>query len=632
MAITSKQCGIVKKTFLVWDSDGTAPKGPWVKVLWRGFNQGDEPDTIAIPKFVEENADSLRKRYVEWIYELGETRINGKRLIDHLALEDGFSYWWMTLLAEKSPYKSPINDAIRLFAFEQVIRETGPHRIVLVSGNRILKESISRLCENLDISYEWKDITLPNSGWDLKKFYRCLPHPIQAMASFFRHILNRWPLRAVRGHNWFQGDKAVFFCSYFIHLDQGLCSKGEFYSRQWEVLPGVLHNNGFLTNWIQHYLKSNVVPNSNVATKWVQRFNSESRVYGLHAFLDTFLSGRVLLRVAKRFLNLLLITLRLRGLPPAFVPESSNVSLWPLMKNDWYASMRGHVAIRNLFFFELFSSAMKEISYQGTGIYLCENQAWEKAFVHAWQKNSHGRLIGVVHTAIRFWDLRFFNDSRVRAREKGNNPMPQPDVVCMNGNAALDTYLSGGNPSNGVVSCEALRFLHLGPMKTITRSGRHFPKKVLILGGIMPKPNDTLLRLLEKASSLLSDGFSYTVKPHPNCMIRTENYSSLKNMCVVNAPLGKIIQNYDIAYASNTTSAVLDAYLAGLSVVVMLDQDELNMCPLRGQPGVQFVSSPAELAAALENAIQEDKKIASKEDFFFLDPELPRWKELLGLG
>jgi surface carbohydrate biosynthesis protein (TIGR04326 family) len=216
--------------------------------------------------------------------------------------------------------------------------------------------------------------------------------------------------------------------------------------------------------------------------------------------------------------------------------------------------------------------------------------------------------------------------------KKSNNQIPQPDVVCLNGNVALDTYLSGDNPSNTAVKCEALRFLHLGPIKPKSRSERHFRRKVLILGGIMPEPNDTLLRLLEKASIRLSDGFSYTVKPHPNCMIKMENYSSLKKLYLVSAPLEEIIQNYDIAYASNTTSAVFDAYLAGLSVVVMLDQDKLNMCPLRGQPGVRFVSSPVELAAAFENASQDNKEKTLKKDIFFLNPGLPRWKELLGLG
>jgi surface carbohydrate biosynthesis protein (TIGR04326 family) len=631
MAIISKQCGVLKKTFLVWDADGSPPKGQWVRVLWRGFNQEDEQDTIAIPKFVEENAHCLRKRYIEWIYELGKTRIKGKRLIDHLELENSFSYWWMTLFAEKSPYKSPINNAIRLFAFEHVIRKIRPKRIVLVGGDRIINESITRLCENYDIGYEWKKIKLPKSGWDYKKFLRQLPHPIQAMASFSRHVFIRWPLRTVKRNNWFQGDKTVLFCSYFIHLDQSLCSKGKFYSRQWEVLPKLLHNNGFFTNWIQHYLKSNVVLNSNVAIKLVQQFNSKSRVHGLHAFLDTFLSCRVLLRVVKQFLKLIITSFRLSGMSSAFVPEGSNVSLWPLMKNDWYASVRGHVAIRNLLFFELFCSALKEIPYQSTGIYLCENQAWEKAFVHAWQKNSHGRLIGVVHAAVRFWDLRYYNDSRVLIRGKNGNPMPQPDVVCLNGNAALDTYLSGGNLSSGIVKCEALRFQHLGHIKRVSRRERHASKRVLILGGIMPKSNESLLRLLEKASSLLSNSFIYNLKPHPNCMIKKENYSSLRNICVVSDHLGKIIQNYDIAYASNTTSAVVDAYLAGLSVVVMLDQDELNMCPLRGQKKVQFVSSPGELAAALEKKIQDKEKGTSKDDFLFLDPGLPRWKELLGI-
>ena len=87
----------------------------------------------------------------------------------------------------------------------------------------------------------------------------------------------------------------------------------------------------------------------------------------------------------------------------------------------------------------------------------------------------------------------------------------------------------------------------------------------------------------------------------------------------------EILGDFDIAYSTNLTSAAVEAYITGLQVVVMLNETELNYSPLRGQPDVLFVSSPEELAEALQSSLQ--KPVSN--DFFFLDPELSSWSNLL---
>jgi surface carbohydrate biosynthesis protein (TIGR04326 family) len=61
----------------------------------------------------------------------------------------------------------------------------------------------------------------------------------------------------------------------------------------------------------------------------------------------------------------------------------------------------------------------------------------------------------------------------------------------------------------------------------------------------------------------------------------------------------------------------------------MLDDAKLNLSPLRGQSDVRFVSTPEELAEALQMGKQHTVNRPDRNDFFFLDPELPRWRKLL---
>jgi surface carbohydrate biosynthesis protein (TIGR04326 family) len=90
------------------------------------------------------------------------------------------------------------------------------------------------------------------------------------------------------------------------------------------------------------------------------------------------------------------------------------------------------------------------------------------------------------------------------------------------------------------------------------------------------------------------------------------------------------LERFDVAIAANSTSASVDAYVAGLPVIIDLSGSDLNLSPLRGRRGVTFVSTPEELAATLEgvqNGVVMEE--SDRGDLFFLEPELPRWKALL---
>src|SRR3990172_153193 len=119
--------------------------------------------------------------------------------------------------------------------------------------------------------------------------------------------------------------------------------------------------------------------------------------------------------------------------------------------------MQGPVAISNLLWIELFDVALRDLPHQKKGLYLCENQAWERAFIHAWRKYGHGQLIAVAHSTVRFWDLRYFIDPRT-PRSQDPYPMPQADLMALNGKAARDAYLSVDRPKETIVECEALRY------------------------------------------------------------------------------------------------------------------------------------------------------------------------------
>lgn len=613
------------------DSKEAPPDNLGQVYTWNGYA---EPHPVrSLLRYVENHSERLRRKYLAWVHDLGESRVNGKRLIEHLAFDDGLSYWWMTLFVEKSPWKSPsIIDAIRFLALEEIIAQQRPEKLRLVSANRCLHKALNVFCQNLGIAYEWKrlpDKTLRQLS--LRGIYRALPQTVQALIYLARHLLVRWPLSHANKSGWIGGDKSLFFCSYFFNVSPKQAKEGYFHSRYWEGLHGLMRGLGFSENWLQIYYPHDTMPRPRVAIEWVRHFNQQRQNLEFHTFLDTYLSWHIVLRVLIRWLKLILVSWRVIGIKEAFQPQGSNVSLWSLMRGDWYSSMCGSVAISNLLWIELFDTALHDLPHQKKGLYLCENQAWERAFIHAWRKHNHGQLSAVEHGTVRFWDLRYFTDPR-SVKSSDPHPMPQADFMVLNGKAAVDAYLSVDYPKEAIVECEALRYGYLSDLRSRfpSKKTRGDDIKVLILGDYTPSGTIAMLQLLDAAAPHISARSTYTVKPHPNFLVKSEDYPSL-HLKVVMEPLGEILNDFDIAYSSNMTSAAVDAYLAGLPVVVMLDETELNFSPLRGQPGVYFVSTPEELAETLQTTIQDTTMGMDPDhgNFFFLDPELPRWKRLL---
>jgi len=604
-------------------------------ICWRSYEKGIK--VTSIPGYLEEYADRLRSKYLSFIYELGKTVIDGKSIIGHTCVAGNFSLWWMSHLAEKSPFKSPrIYDCLRLLALEEILSERKPSKLHLISTDKFVTESISILCRKLKINFTYKKDNLHAISWSIYSLYHSLPYALQGLISL-RHLLIRWPLRRLRKPEWFSGNNSIFMCSYFYHMDASAGNEGKFYSRQWEELPEYISKLGKNLNWIHHFLDSPGMPDIQGGVKWFEQFNRDAKKQGNHAFIESYLSYRTVFQVIKNWIRLNIIAWKLRGVKKAFIPKESYVDLWPLLKSDWKTSLIGPSAINNCLWFELFDSALKDMPYQEKGFYLWENQGWEAALVYAWKKNGHGRIIGVPHSTVRFWALNNFDDART-VNSKDYLSKPLPDNLAVNGQRAWDEFIKTSYPIDRLIKVEALRYQYLlssnysvlerkeKMMPSSDSRDEKIPMRILIIGDFAVKQTYKMLRCVELALGLTDTKTTITLKPHPACKVGKKDFPNLK-FNITDRPLADIMSEYSMAFSSNTTSGGLDAVLAGMFVVIYLDDEDFNHSPLRGVESVKFVANPADFAEAMKN-IENGGSSVKVSDFFWLDSQLTRWKNI----
>ncbi len=621
-----------RRSMLIWDAEGSPPVGDGTTVLWSSFGENDDSSVISIPKLVEEQADALRARYLAWIYELGETRLKGKRLVDHLELRAGFSFWWMTSLAQKfnASGTSQINNAIKAFVLEMLVLEYKPISIVLVSSNDKVASTLQSFCQKLKLRFRWdvvKSTEKPKSF--VRRIYDSLPCPMRAIISFSLYlfkslsfILTKQTALAFNGK--------ITFIDVLVHLNKETFTTNNFVSNYWTTIVDKLLQSNVKTNWIHNYFYQESIPSLVRAQGLIRCFTKCSLGIHTHALADEALSLSVFVKALKDYFRISFTSVHFLLVSRHFVPIGSVLNFWPLFKHEWIASLRGQEAMVNCLRLSLYEKTFSRMPYQSHGVYIQENQPWEMALIYAWKAAGHGKLIGAPHTTVRYWDLRYFYDPR-SFEPINDNILPFPDIVAVNGPVAKKVYLEGGYPESQITEVEALRFLHL-----LNRSSEHTSMKspsktlkVLICGDFLSSTNQKMLSWLSIAAKSLPPETSYVLKPHPAYPVKMSDFRSI-TFEMSDVSLAELFADCDVVFTSNISSAAVDAYCSGIPIVQMLDGESFNMSPLRGLTGVVYVTSSTELTVTLRN-IQHYKCVVA-EPYFYLDKDLPRWWQLLSLS
>jgi surface carbohydrate biosynthesis protein (TIGR04326 family) len=357
------------------------------------------------------------------------------------------------------------------------------------------------------------------------------------------------------------------------------------------------------------------------AQKEISRWNTRTH-QTRHILLQEFTTSQLL---GKTISDWLTMRTKSKFLRKRLAEEERFREKWAEIDNVWNDAYFGSRAVYFTYMLNLFESLLGRIPKQPLGIYLMEGQPWEFAFISAWRRFGHGKLIGVPHSTIRYWDLRYARDPRVY-QLTGPYAMPRPDVVAVNGPAAKAQLLSDEYP-------EALRYLHL--LEQSDSGSLRKPSlraQVLLLGEYEFDSTTQLLDATLTAKSVGLRDMEIRIRPHPAAP-KNPDFQKFGVEISAASSVGEDVRAADLVVAMSTTSAVLDAYCLGIPVIVIEDPNRLNGSPLLGREDVPFVRTPEELAAAMDAILADPPpRVFRGHEFFYLDKDLPRWRALLGLN
>jgi|GEM_PF-1740052 len=585
----------------------------------------------SIPRVIESRSDQFKAQYLDWLYRFGKTKINNKSIVDHLLIRQDFSLWWMSLLFEKSKWKSPdLYQVFQLMALSSILKSIDDVDSidVEISGTSI-NQSISAWC--LDNNIRCNHIRAQNSKAPsialTTQLFSRLPYMLQAIVWFSRHVILR-KAKKIGNPRHKQTDKmgrSICFLSYFFNLDMGQITQGSFGTGYWTNLHKILSLGKAQVNWIHLFEKSNDCTNIGQASSLIDNLNRSSQ-FEFHTLVEQHISTVIVLQTLGDYFKGVVAGLKVNKQANLhFRLTEDGINFAPILAGDWRCSLFGKTAISGCLYLNIFEKIFKDFPIQEQGFYLLENQPWERSMVYAWKKNGHGRITGIPHTVVSYWDLRHFYSSK----EYSESNIYMPNLVAVNGPFSERLYLNSGFPKDKLERVEALRYLYLSDMKSSTGMPGKDKTRMLVLGDCNSEITDKQIRFAIDCVKLADHRIELVVKPHPLSPVTRSNFPQV-NFTVVTQPLNELESQYDIALASNPTAAAVDTYLSGKKTLIMLDCTSFNISPLRGCKDIHFVNKIEEVLVIMENFKPGEERLDCG-DFFDLDGQLPKWKKILDL-
>lgn len=582
-------------------------------------------DYNSIIDYIENNHNYFKKKYLDYIYDITTRKIADISLEDHLRINDDFSFWRMSSIVEQHVNKTPILDILKTFALSDMILEINPKYVEYHGNCRKLKKTLKRFCSDNNISFK-SDNTFKIIS--LISFKCTLLYQIKSIVYLISYIYKRFTF--IKNNPFFCSDEStITFFGFFFNIKESQTIKQNYISPYWGSLKSTLVKLGIFSNSVNHFIEYDGGKSARGVQDLITCFNQVPEKEGYHSIFNNYLTFRSFFKIIYLWIILQIKILRIKNKPNIFISEDCPIDLWYFFYDNWMDSFHGSHSIGSLVAKEQCDLAMKILPKQKAGFYICENQNWEKALIYAWNKYDHGKLYGVPHSTIRFWDLRYSVDKRFMT-EQAHVSKYFPYKYIMNGDAAYYEFLNGGFPKEMLEKAEALRYEYLLNKSNLNleRKLHYKSNKILILGDYIKDETITLLNLLTHCPFTRESEIDFVFKPHPKSPIDLNMFPQLK-ITVENRSFDQLPVDFNICISTNMTSAAVDAYLIGCNVMIMHALNNLNLSCLRGFADVQFFRNTEELNNLLSNTKNYKFIKSNRKRFFYLNREHLMWKEIL---
>ncbi|MDO5535959.1 MAG: hypothetical protein Q4F72_00305 [Desulfovibrionaceae bacterium] len=609
-------------------TDAPAPEGGR-RIYFDAWNvqEGD----ISLPRRMAQELLTIRAEHAAWAYDMGRLPCAGSTLAEALRGGSELSMWWTSTLYERHPKVSPLlYNVYRLRCLERLLLELGADSLTTRGLDPRCEGAVRAMCRGRGWKVECLERGSVRKTGLVRALYDRCPAFLRAVARFgawLVQVRRKLPPAELAPSD----SKTGTVVTYFPNIDAKAAEEGRLHSRYWESLHAALEEGrdggAPAVRWLFVRFPS---PQGSLeqCAAWQESFRKSGCSGISFNYIEEFLRAGDLARAVRRWLALTVASLRAEpAARAAFHFRDSFLDLWPLLGHEYAESFRGWRCLERCLQQQGLENYVRLAGPQKWYIFPMENCPWERMVTHAVHRGGMGPVYGTQHSTIRPTDFRYFDDPRTWSDPQTR--VFQPDLVAGNGESAVAQWRDAGVPEERLGKIEALRYLYLAGAEKRTCAG---PDRILVVTSFFADETDAHLELLAqclKAGVLKPE--QVTVKPHPYLPVREKLQALLGPMAsslrISTAPMPEELDRSPVVWASNSTTAILEAALMNLPVMAMQPAGDFDLCPIQDIPGLIRTADVRDVSRALGSLAP----LSIDEGYLCLDTALPRWRALLGL-
>lgn len=522
-------------------------------------------------------------------------------------LKRDFSFLVLSNFVEKNPYKNNFNlHLLKCLALKEFLSKNKFNKVNVLSDNKKFLLLINNIIGTDNVSEQKFDL--------IYNYFKLLKLFIKNLIHFFLFFLKNISFNKIND----QINKNPIFFSFFSYTDKYKAMTGVYQSEYWKAFPNTDNK-----NWVHLYDYSPKYKNSQIARKVIKNLNLSNQVRN-HFFLDDYLSVKI-------FIKTIFVTFK-------FFFSISNLILAKkfnlILKEKLYLNCENNLsfyeefisfnAMRNILYFYQFENFFLKNQLNTEIFFTFENQPWEKILLYFAKKNkSIKKTYGVIHSSVRFWDLRFVNFINNKKSILG---YMNPDKILFNSFFVKKILLQNGFPKDQLQFSESLRYLNFIKISKKNKiiKGKNKKINLLVVTDYDDHQNKSLLEIIK--SFKYNNKYFLYLKNHPlkkldikqNNLVTIDNIDELKN-------------KIDLSIVGNKTAASLDLYYKNYNILILLENDNLDFSPLHKFIDYKTFSSINELRKLLD--IYSAKKYTLskniKKKYFISNKNLLGWKKIV---
>ena len=250
---------------------------------------------ISIIKFLDANSDLIRDKYNKFINNLSEREIDKSNLKNYFKLNDGYNLWWMSLIVERSMYKSNSHsNCLKLISLELIINQFSLKKISFVCNDIEVAKTVKALCKKLNV-----EINI------ISKFYypsykEITPNLLKVFLYGISYFIYRWPLIKIKKNNLKNFKNKLIIFSYLYRSKINKEKHRTVELTHLNDLQKIVHKKEIKSIWIHHFV-SNFTKQNPKYTRNILDYTNLTSNLDYHKCFDTELSLNLIMKITKTY-------------------------------------------------------------------------------------------------------------------------------------------------------------------------------------------------------------------------------------------------------------------------------------------------------------------------------------------